>query len=51
MILRLGKIVEYQNQVYSPIDSLSTTELSLTQSLMSQHNENMPVSPGSDHDD
>ena len=51
MILRSGRIVEYQNQLYTPIYSLSTIELSLTQSLMSQHNKNMPPILGSDHGD
>ena len=51
MILRSGRIVENQNQLYSPFDSLPATKLSQTQSLMSQFNENMPLPPGSDHGD
>ena len=51
MILRSGRIVKNQNQLFSPFDSLPTTKLSLTQSLMSQYNENMPPPLGSDHSD
>ena len=51
MIFRSGRIVENQNKIYSPFDSLPTTKLSLTQSLISQYNENMPPPPGSDYSD
>ena len=50
MKFRSGRIVEYQNPLYS---SDSFSEISLTQSLMSQHNENIPAAPrpGNNHDD
>lgn len=48
MRLRSGRILSHQTESNHSIDSLSETEISLLQSIMSQQNENLSAH-GSDH--